>query len=114
MSVRPGRLVFIAGQVAVDEKGDVVGRGDFQAQVRQVFHNLGAVLASAGASFEDVVQFTTFVVRSHTTEEFIAARGEIYPQIFPNASYPPNTLVFIDGLVRQEFLVEIEAIAALP
>ena len=114
VSVRPGRLVFIAGQVSINEEGDIVGKGDFPAQVQQVFHNLGQVLASAGASFENVVQFTTFVVRSRSTDEFVAARREVFAQIYPNGGYPPNTLLFIDRLVREEFFIEIEAIAALP
>ena len=114
VSVRPGRLVFIAGQVSINEEGDIVGKGDFPAQVQQVFHNLGQVLASAGASFENVVQFTTFVVRSRSTDEFVAVRREVFAQIYPNGGYPPNTLLFIDRLVREEFFIEIEAIAALP
>ena len=114
VSVRPGRLVFIAGQVSINEEGDIVGKGDFPAQVQQVFHNLGQVLASAGASFENVVQFTTFVVRSRSTDEFVAVRREVFAQIYPNGGYPPNTLLFIDRLVREEFFIEIEATAALP
>ncbi len=114
VSVRPGRLVFIAGQVAVSEDGDVVGKGDLAAQTRQVFHNLEQILSSAGATFENVVQFTTYLVSSQRVDDFIAARTEIFPRIFPNGSYPTNTLLVIDRLVREEFLIEIEAIAALP
>ena len=114
VSVRPGRLVFIAGQVAVSEDGDVVGKGDLPAQTRQVFHNLEQILSSAGATFENVVQLTTYLVSSQSVDDFIAARTEIYPRIFPNGSYPTNTLLVIDRLVREEFLIEIEAIAALP
>ncbi|MCE2463543.1 MAG: RidA family protein [Dehalococcoidia bacterium] len=114
VSVRPGRLVFIAGQVAVSEGGDVVGAGDLSAQTRQVFQNLEQILSSAGATFENVVQFTTYLVSSQSVENFIAARTEIFPRIFPNGNYPTNTLLVIDRLVREEFLIEIEAIAALP
>ena len=114
VSVRPGRLIFIAGQVATDEVGETVGRGDCAAQTRQVFHNLGQVLESAGASFENVVQFTTYMVRSQDIQDFISARRGIFAEVYPNADYPPNTLLIIDRLVREEFLIEIEAIAALP
>ena len=114
VSVRPGRLVFIAGQLAVNEDGEVVGRGNLPAQTRQVFHNLEQILSSAGATFENVVQFTTYLVRSQIVDDFIAARTEIFPRIFPNGNYPTNTLLVIDRLVREEFLIEIEAIAALP
>ena len=114
VSVRPGRLVFIAGQVAVSEGDDVVGAGDLSAQTRQVFQNLEQILSSAGATFENVVQFTTYLVSSQSIENFIAARTEIFPRIFPDGNYPTNTLLVIDRLVRDEFLIEIEAIAALP
>ena len=112
VTVRPGRLMFIAGQVAVNEGGDPVGAADLPAQTRQVFHNLGQVLASAGASFENVVQFTTFIVRGQSIDDYISARREIFPRIFPKSDFPPNTLLVIDRLVREEFLIEIEAIAA--
>jgi enamine deaminase RidA (YjgF/YER057c/UK114 family) len=114
VTVRPGRLMFIAGQVAIDEEGNLVGKGDFPAQVRQVFHNLEQILASAGASFQNVVQFTTYLVRSQDVEELIATRREIYERGYPSGDYPPNTLLIIDRLVREEFLLEVEAIAALP
>ena len=114
VSVRPGRLLFIAGQVSIDEAGELVGKNDLQAQVRQVFHNLGQILASAGGSFENVVQLTTYMLRSQDIEGFVATRNQIYTEIYPNAGYPPNTLLVIDRLVREEFLIEIEAIAALP
>ncbi len=114
VSVRPGRLVFIAGQLSISEGGDVVGKGDLPAQTRQAFHNLEQILSSTGATFENVVQFTTYMVRSQDIEDFIAARTEIFSRIFPTGNYPTNTLLIIDRLVREEFLIEIEAIAALP
>ena len=89
VSVRPGRLVFIAGQVAVSEDGSVVGAGDLAAQTRQVFHNLEQILSSAGATFENVVQFTTYLVRSQSVDDFIAARTEIFPGFSPTATIPP-------------------------
>ena len=110
----PGRLMFVAGQVAVDEGGGLVGPNDLASQMRQVFHNLGQVLASGGASFRNVVQFTTYLVRTQKVEDFLTARREIFPDIFPDGDYPTNTLLVIEGLVKPEFLLEIEAIAALP
>ena len=111
--VRPGRLAFIAGQVAVDPQGNVVGRDDFPAQMRQVFQNLERILESLGAGFENVVQLTTYLTGSQYIERFVETRTEIFPRIYPNSDYPPNTLLVIDGLVREEFLIEVEAIAAL-
>ena len=114
VTVRPGRLAFIAGQVAADEEGKTVGAGDLPAQTRQVFQNLERALASVGASFDSVVKFTTYIVKGQRLEEFVSGRTEVYSRIFPNGGYPPNTLLFIDRLVSEEFLIEIEAVAALP
>ena len=110
----PGELLFIAGQVAVDLDGNPVGIGDAVVQTRQVFENLGGVLESVGATFSNVVEFTTYVVGRESVQGFIAGRMEVFPAIFPDGDYPPNTLLVIDGLVREEFLVEVSAVAALP
>ena len=110
----PGELLFIAGQVAVDLDGNPVGVGDMAAQTRQVFDNLGGILEGAGATFSNVVEFTTYVVGRDSVQAYIAARTDVYPEIFPDADYPPNTLLVVDGLVREEFLLEIKAVAALP
>ena len=112
--VKAGELVYIAGQVGVDARGNLVGKGDVQAQTRQVFENLGQVLASVGASFSNVVEFTTYLVGRESVQPFMVARTELFPQLFPKQDYPPNTLLIVNGLVREEFLVEIKAVAALP
>jgi enamine deaminase RidA (YjgF/YER057c/UK114 family) len=112
--VSPGKLLFIAGQVAVDKNGNAVGLGDVKAQTQQVFQNLAAILSEAGASFSNVVEFTTYLVGRDAVQPFVEARNEIFPSIFPGEDYPPNTLLIINGLVREEFLVEIKALAALP
>lgn len=112
--VRAGELVFIAGQVAVNRNGKLVGKGEFPAQMRQVYHNLGQILKSVGARFDHVVQFTTYLVRSQDIEAFYAVRRELYPRLFPRGDYPPNTLLVIDRLVKEDFLLEVEVIAALP
>ena len=110
----PGELLFIAGQVAVDFDGNPVGVGDMAAQVRQVFANLGGILESVDATFSNVVEFTTYVVGRDSVQQYIAARTDVYPEIFPNEDYPPNTLLVVDGLVREEYLLEIKAVAVLP
>ena len=110
----PGELLFIAGQVAVDLDGNPVGVGDMAAQTRQVFENLGGILESVGATFSNVVEFTTYVVGRDSVQAYIPGRTEVYPGIFPDGDYPPNTLLVVDGLVREEFLLEIKAVAALP
>ena len=114
MSVHAGRMVYVAGQVALDTDGNLVGPGDAAAQTKQVLANIGHILAGAGASFGNVVEFTTYVVGRDSVQQFIAGRTEVYPEIFPDGDYPPNTLLVVDGLVREDFLVEIKAVAALP
>ena len=114
MSVNAGRLLYVAGQVGVDVSGNLVGPGDAAAQTRQVLLNVGAVLEAAGAGFSNVVEFTTYVVGRSSVPGFIDGRNQVFPEIFPNGDYPPNTLLVVEGLVREEFLVEIKAVAALP
>lgn len=109
--VASGPLLFIAGQLAVDARGAVVGKHDFEAQFAQVFDNLGAVLKGLGASFDDVVKFTTYLVHSQDIEKFMTARASLFPRLFQSASYPPNTLLVVDRLVKEEFLIEVEAVA---
>jgi enamine deaminase RidA (YjgF/YER057c/UK114 family) len=112
VAVVPG-LLFVAGQVAVDEAGATVGAGDFEAQMRQVYGNLERALASEGAAFEDVAKFTTFLAREENIDAFYKVRRALYPALFPKGRYPANTLVVVDRLVREEFLIEVEAVAAL-
>ena len=114
MSVNPGRLVYVAGQVGVNAAGELVGPGDAASQTRQVLQNIGHILEGAGASFNNVVEFTTYVVGRSSVQGFIDGRNQVFPDIFPDGDYPPNTLLVVDGLVREEFLVEIKAVAALP
>ena len=114
MTVNAARLLYVAGQVGVNVEGNLVGQGDAAAQTRQVLQNIGHVLAAAGAGFSNVVEFTTYVVGRESVQGFIDGRNQVFPDIFPNGDYPPNTLLVVDGLVREEFLVEIKAVAALP
>ena len=110
----PGEIAFIAGQVAIDAKGNPVGVGDLAAQVNQVFENLGKILKDLGADFESVVQFTTYLTKAETIPVWMSARSAVFPKLFPGGKYPPNTLLVIDRLVKPEFLIEIEAIARVP
>ena len=114
ISVSAGRLVYIAGQVAVDSAGNLVGAGDAAAQTRQALENIGHVLAGAGADFSNVVEFTTYVVGRSSIQGYIQGRSEVYPDMYPNGDFPPNTLLVVAGLVNEDFLVEIKAVAALP
>jgi enamine deaminase RidA (YjgF/YER057c/UK114 family) len=109
--VEAGTLYFIAGQVAVDRDGAVVGKADFDRQCQQVFDNLGAVLKGLDLTFDDVAKFTTYLVHSPDIERFMRVRSTLYPKLFAGPLYPPNTLLIVDRLVREEFLIEIEAVA---
>ena len=114
IKVTAGSLLYVAGQVGVDSNGELVGRGDVAAQTRQVFQNIGHILDAAGATFSNLVELTTYLVGRNAIQGFIEARTAIFPGLFPSGDYPPNTLLLIDGLIREEFLVEIKAVAALP
>lgn len=113
MRVNANQLVYVAGQVGVDSGGSLVGPGDAAAQTIQALRNVGHVLEGAGAGFSNVVEFTTYVVGRPSVQGFIQGRNEIYPEIFPNGDFPPNTLLVVNGLVSEDFLVEIKAVAAL-
>ena len=114
MRTRSSDLVFVAGQVAVDLDGNLVGEGDAGAQTRQVLENIGRVLTAAGASLSNVVEFTTYVVGRESIQPFIEARTGLFREMFPDGDYPPNTLLVVDGLVKEEFLIEIKAVAVVP
>ena len=111
--VAADKLVFVAGQLAVDGNGASIGEGDFAAQMRQVFHNMKTVLEGAGASMDSVAKFTTYVTKPEHLSAFYAERAKLFPQLFSTTHYPPNTLLVVSRLVRPEFLIEVEAAAAV-
>lgn len=111
--VKAGELLFIAGMLGGDAAGNVVGEGDFDAQAAQVFRNIDAALKSAGATWANVVQFTTYLVHSQDIPKFRNFRLHEFPKMFPNGKHPPNTLVVVDRLVNESFLVEVQTVAAL-
>ena len=112
--VKAGELVFVAGQLALDKDGNLVGKENVSAQVRQVYQNIGLVLEGVGASFVNIVEMTTYLTSPEFIEPFYNTRQEFFKEIYPREDFPPNTLLVISQLVRKEFLVEISAIAALP
>ncbi|MFP6698432.1 MAG: RidA family protein [Alphaproteobacteria bacterium] len=111
--VKASEFLFIAGSLAVDKDGNSVGIGDFDAQCAQVFGNIEKALAAEGAGWGNVVQFTTYLVHSQDIPNFKTYRLSEFPKIFPNGAYPPNTLLMVDRLVQEEFLVEVQTIAAI-
>ena len=111
--VKASDYLFIAGMLASDRTGGVVGKDDFDAQCVQVFQNIAAALESVGAGWSNVVQFTTYLVHSQDIARFMAWRLREFPKMFPDGKYPPNTLLVIDRLVQEQFLVEVQTIAAI-
>ena len=107
-----GPMMFIAGQLAVAADGGVVGRNDFGAQFAQVFDNLSDVLQGIGADWNDVIKFTTYMVHSQDIDTFMDLRADLFPKLFDGPLFPPNTLLMVDRLVKEEFLVEVEAVVA--
>lgn len=103
--VEPGRLVFIAGQLAA---------GDFATQFNAVFMQIGDILNDLGTDFDAVVKFTTYLVDPDDLDEFMRLREKLFPNLFSDKSYPPNTLLIVSRLVKQEFRIEVEAVARLP
>ncbi len=104
-----GPTVYIAGQVSLDISGELVGRGDPLAQVRQVFANLEAILHELGGGFGSVVKYKTYLTDPDHLPAFRLVRDEVLGR-----PIPVNTLVFVSGLANPDYLVEIEAIAHLP
>lgn len=109
--VKAGELIFIAGQLSVGDDGAVVGTHDFEKQFGQVFANLGAVLKAIGLDYNDVIKFTTYLVHSQDIDKFMPLRAALFPTLFKTPVYPPNTLLVVDRLVKESFLIEVEAVA---
>jgi enamine deaminase RidA (YjgF/YER057c/UK114 family) len=107
-----GKIFYIAGQVALDASGNIVGQGDYRAQLQQVFTNLKTALQAAGASFKNVVKLNYYIVDSVNRSEFFAYR-EVRDKFVDTANPPVATVVIVSGLFMPEFLVEIEAIAVV-
>ncbi len=103
--VRANEHLFIAGMLA---PGD-----GFEAQCSGVFGQIEAALKSADAGWDNVVQFTTYLVHSQDIPKFMQWRLREFPRMFPDGRYPPNTLLIVDRLVQEQFLVEVQTVAAL-
>jgi len=103
--VKAGEFLFIAGMLA---PGD-----DFDAQCAGVFAQIEKALKSAGAGWGNVVQFTTYLVHSQNIAKYPHLRPGEYPKMFASGIYPPNTLLIIDRLVGEQYLLEVQTVAAL-
>jgi 2-iminobutanoate/2-iminopropanoate deaminase len=100
------RMIFIAGQLARDREGHVVGKGDMRVQIRQVGENIKAALQAAGASLSDLVKTTTYVTDIEEFFKHVDVRMEYF-----GAALPTSTTVEVRRLAHPDFLVEVEALA---
>lgn len=107
VEVRNGRTIYVSGQVAVNQKGELVGPGDLAAQTRQVFENIKAALEASGVTFNDVVKLTFFLTDISQMQIVRDIRDR-----YVNTTNPPaSSAVEVSKLVNDHFLIEIEAIA---
>lgn len=107
--VSGGKIIFLSGQVPVDRNGDYVGEGDIALQTRTVLENIKGVLEGAGASMKDVIKITIYTV---DMAGYRQSMKDIQREFFPD-NFPASTLLEVKSLARPQFLVEIEAIAAV-
>ena len=107
-AAKAGNTLYIAGQVAQDVDGHLVGKGDFEAQVRQVYTNLKNILGESGGSLQNIVKMTTFLTHYNYIQTYRSVRNEYFPE-----PCPPNTLLIIESLALPDYMVEIEAIAVV-
>ena len=103
--VKSAETLYIAGMLS---PGDTL-----EKQCAAVFGQIEQALKSAGAGWANVAQFTTYLVHSQDIAAFYRWREQNYPRMFPDGKYPPNSLLFIDRLVQEQFLIEVQTIAAL-
>jgi reactive intermediate/imine deaminase len=110
VDIRRGRILYIAGQVALDRSGKVVGEGDLRAQAQQTFENLKAALEAGGAHFGNVVKLNYYF--SDITQ--LTVVREVRDRFINTANPPASTAVEVKRLFREPFLIEVEAVAVVP
>lgn len=110
--VTGGKIVYIAGQVAFDKSGSLVGKDDLRAQTQQVFENLKAAAESAGGDVGNLVKINIYVVESVDPAQIPVIR-EVRDKFVNTANPPASTFVVVKRLVRPEWLIEIEAVAVV-
>jgi enamine deaminase RidA (YjgF/YER057c/UK114 family) len=111
VTANQGKMIFVAGQVALNKQLEVVGKGDLRAQTTQVFENLKVELVAAGATFADVVKMNIYVPNYKPTDVHVIR--EVRSKYVSKEKPPAATLVGVQSLVREDFLIEIEVIALI-
>lgn len=110
-TVTGGKTIYVSGQVSVNAKGEVVGKGDLKAQTVQTFENLKHALAAAGATFKDVVKSNLYVVG--LKPEHVPIIREVRARYFDAKNPPVSTLVGVEKLVGPDWLIEVEVVAVV-
>lgn len=104
---RVGGLIFLSGQAAINEQGELVGEGDFEAQLAQTFINIDSVLAAGGSSRSRIVKVTIYLTDMGNFPQIVAARKRYF-----SAPWPADTIVEVRALALPGLMVEIDVIAA--
>jgi len=112
--ITKGKLIYIAGQVAIDVHGNLVGKDNFAAQAGQVFANLTAALQAVGATFQNVVKLNYYCVDTVDPAILLPAVRAVRDGLVNPDAPPASTLVIVSRLVRPEWLIEVEAVAVIP
>ncbi|TSD59736.1 RidA family protein [Variovorax sp. KBS0712] len=108
-AIQLGNLVFVSGQAAIGDDGEIVGKGDFDRQAEQAFKNLDRVLRAAGTGLGNVVKVTIFLTSMTNFPKIVELRRQWF-----SAPYPADTIVEVSGLYSPAAMIEIEAIAVAP
>ncbi len=109
---KPGKMVFLSGQVAMDAQGHLVGKDDLRAQTKQIFENLKTALSAAGATFDDVVKITWYV-KAYDPQKLSILR-EVRDAYVNKEKPPASTLVGVASLFQEDYLLEVDAVAVVP
>jgi enamine deaminase RidA (YjgF/YER057c/UK114 family) len=112
VDIAASRIIFISGQTALDQEGNLVGRNDFAAQAAQVFRNLAIALRARGCDATNLVKLTVFLTNMENLAAYREVRNRFFASVTPPAA-PAVTLVEVSKLYGAEFMIEIEAIAAV-
>ncbi len=112
VEITSGKMIYLAGQVALDNAGNIVGKDDYRAEIQQVFTNIKAALEAVGASFQNVVKLNYYISDTVDDAQFFAYR-EVRDRFVDTANPPVATVLVIRRFFRAEFLIEIEAVAVV-
>jgi len=105
------KTIYIGGQDSIDNKQQIIGKGDLKAQVEQVFKNVEIALEAAGATLQDVIKWNLYIVQGQSVQEGFAAFQSLGKKL---GKPPAISAMFVSGLAHPDFLIEMDAIAVVP